>query len=81
MSQKTLTFYFLIILSKINCILMIFGKLNPEEIGHKNLTDSSISPVRCSHLPWEIQKSPFKKYYSYIHVLLIIYVISEKNKL
>ena len=30
-------------------------------------------------LPWEIPKSHFKQYYSYI--LLIIYVISEGNKL
>ena len=30
-------------------------------------------------LPWEIQKSHFQQYYSYI--LQIIYVISEKNKL
>jgi len=30
-------------------------------------------------LPWEIQKSHFQQYYS--HILLIIYVISEKNKL
>ena len=30
-------------------------------------------------LPWEIQKSPLQQYYSYI--LLIIYVISEENKL
>jgi len=30
-------------------------------------------------LPWEIQKSHFQQYYSYI--LQIIYVISEKKKL
>ena len=30
-------------------------------------------------LPWEIQKSHFRQYYSYI--LQIIYVISEENKL
>jgi len=30
-------------------------------------------------LAWEIQKSHFQQYYSYI--LLIIYVISEENKL
>jgi len=30
-------------------------------------------------IPWEIQKSHFQQYYLYI--LLIIYVISEENKL
>jgi len=30
-------------------------------------------------LPWEIHKSHFQLYYSYI--LLIIYVVSEENKL
>ena len=30
-------------------------------------------------LPWDIKKSHFRQYYSYI--LQIIYVISEKNKL
>jgi len=30
-------------------------------------------------LPWEVQESHFQQYYSYI--LLIIYAISEENKL
>jgi len=57
---------------------MIFGKLNPEAIAHEIL---QVSPPHLSDvatLPWEIQKSHFQHYYSYI--LLIIYVISE-NKL
>jgi len=57
---------------------MIFGKLNPEAIAHEIL---QVSPPHLSDvatLPWEIQKSHFQQYYSYI--LLIIYVISE-NKL
>jgi len=37
------------------------------------------NPSGVVTLPWEIQKSHFQQYYSYI--FLIIYVISEENKL
>jgi len=57
---------------------MVFGTLNSEKIWHANLTDLSTSHVR-STLPWEIQKSHFQQYYSY--VILIIYVTSEDRKL
>jgi len=58
---------------------MILGKLNPEKILHETLTSLSTSPVRCSTLPWVIQKSHFQPYCSYIP--MIICVISEENKL
>jgi len=56
---------------------MIFGVLNPEKIWHENLT---FCPPRLSDVaivPWEIQKSHFQQYYSYI--LLIVYVISQDS--
>jgi len=53
--------------------------LNPEKILHENLTGLSTSPVRCSHSTLGYPKNHFQLYYSYI--LLIIYVISEENKL
>ena len=56
---------------------MIFGKLNPEAIAHEIL---QVSPPHLSDVatvPWEIQKSHFQHYYSYI--LLITYVISQKQ--
>jgi len=43
---------------------------------------SQICPPRLSEvatLPWEIQESHFQQYYSY--TLLIVYVISQENKL
>ena len=54
---------------------MIFGMFNPEKIWHENLTDC---PPRLSDVAivlWEIQKSHFQQYYSYI--LLIIYVLTR----
>jgi len=59
---------------------MIFGKIYPEKILYDML---QICPPHLSDvatLPWEIQKSHFQQYYSYIKIL-IIYVISEENKL
>jgi len=57
---------------------MIFGMWNPE---WENLTWKSYrlstSPVRYSYVPWEIEKSHFQQYYSYI--LLIIFIISQKT--
>jgi len=58
---------------------MIFGMLIPEKIWHENLTDLPPHLSDVATLPWEIQKGHFQQYYSYI--LLIIYVISEENKL
>ena len=58
---------------------MIFLTLNPENIWREML---QICPPHLSDvatLPWEIQKSHFQQYYSYI--ILVIYVISEENKL
>jgi len=58
---------------------MIFDILNLEKILHEIL---HVCPPHLSDvatLPWEIQKSHFQHYYSYI--LLIIYVILEENKL
>jgi len=57
---------------------MIFGTLNPDKNWHENLTDLSISPVKCSHFTLGNPKSHFRQHYSYN--ILIIYVISqEKN--
>jgi len=36
-----------------------FGTLNPEKIWHEDLTDLSISPVRCSHFTLGNPKSHF----------------------
>jgi len=59
---------------------MIFGKLNPKKnLWHENFTVLSTSPVACSHFTLGSPESHFQQYYSYI--LLIIYVISEENKL
>jgi len=38
---------------------MIFGVLNPKKIRHENLTDLSISPVRCSHYTLGDSKKSF----------------------
>jgi len=56
---------------------MIYGMLNSEKIWHKNLTDVSISTVRCSYFTLGNPKSHFQQYYSYI--LVIIYVINVKK--
>ena len=58
---------------------MIFGVLNLEKIWHQQLVHLPTLPYNVATLPWEIQKSHFRQYYSYI--LQIIYVISEENKL
>jgi len=53
--------------------------LNLEKIWHKIL---QICPPHLSDvatLLWEIQKSRFQQYYSY--TILIVYVITEENKL
>jgi len=58
---------------------MILGTLNLEKIWHKIL---QICPPHLSDvatLLWEIQKSRFQQYYSY--TILIVYVITEENKL
>jgi len=46
-------------MSTVNPILMIFGVLNPKKIRHENLTDLSISPVRCSHYTLGDSKKSF----------------------
>ena len=59
---------------------MILCVLNPEEIWNQPCL--YICPPHLytvATLPWEIQKSNFQQYYSYI--LQIIYIISEQNKL
>jgi len=59
---------------------MIFGMLNPEKIWHEilQICPSHLSDVAT--LPWEIQKSYFWQRYSY-DLLIIIYIISQENKL
>jgi len=57
---------------------MIFGMLNPEKIWHEIL---QICPSHLSDVAtWEIQKSYFRQRYSY-DLLIIIYIISQENKL
>ena len=77
MSPKTSTFYFLNNCVK-NCpILMIFGALNPDKIGHEDL----ICPPDLSYvatLPWEIQKSHFQQYYSCIPYFWL-FTLAEKK--
>jgi len=81
-SPKRPTFCFFLNNSVENCpVLNNFGKLNPKKIWHENPT-LQICPPHLSDvatLPWEILKSHFQQCYSYI--LLIVYVISEENKL
>jgi len=50
-----------------------------RKFGMKILQICSPHLSDVASLPWEIQKSHFQQCYSY--VLLIIYVISEENKL
>jgi len=65
-SQKRPLFYFLNNSIENWPILINFGILNPQKIWHENLTDSSISLVRCSHFPLGNQKKIiFQHYYSY----------------
>jgi len=45
-SQKTSTFYFSITQSRVNRILIVFGKQNPEEISHRWLWTCP-PPVKC----------------------------------
>jgi len=56
---------------------MIFGVLNPEKIGHEIFQICSPHLSDVATLPWEIQKSHFQQYYSYI--ILIICGISEET--
>jgi len=58
---------------------MIFGVLNPEKIDIDSLYICTLYLYTVTTLAWEIQKSHFQQYYSYI--LQIIYVISEKKLL
>jgi len=58
---------------------MIFGVLNQEKIDVDSLYICPPYLYTAATLPWEIQKSHFQQYYSYI--LQIIYFISGKNKL
>ena len=55
--------------------------LNSEKIRHDDVTDLSISPVRCSHftLSWEIQKSHFQQYYSLLFSVIILGKKSIRN--
>jgi len=56
---------------------MIFVVLNPEKIDIDSLYICPPYLYAVATLRWEIQKSHFQRYYSYI--LQIIYVISEKK--
>jgi len=58
---------------------MIFGMWNPEKIWHENLTDYPPRLSDVASVPWEIQKSYFQQYYSYL--LVIINVDSQENHL
>ena len=58
---------------------MIFGVWKSEKIWHENLTDCPLRLSDVATVPWEIEKSHFQQYYSYI--LLIIYIISQENNL
>ena len=58
---------------------MIFGTLNREKNVDGNITICPLHLSDVATLPWEIQNSHFQQYSSY--TLLIIYVISEENKL
>ena len=53
--------------------------LNPEKIWHQWLLHFPTWPVAT--LLWEFQKIIFQQYHSYMHVLQILFVISEENKL
>ena len=54
---------------------MLFGMFNHERILNKQLIDLSTSLVRCKHFTFGNPKKSFST------VLLIIYVISQENKL
>jgi len=56
---------------------MIFGVWNPENILQENLTDCPPRLSDVATVTWEIEKSHFQQYYSY--VLLIIYITSQEN--
>ena len=58
---------------------MISCMLNSEKIWNQQLYICPPHLYTVATLPWEIQKSNFQQYYSYI--LQIIYVISKQNKL
>jgi len=58
---------------------MLFGTWNHEKIWHENLTDCPPHLSYVATVPWEIEKSHFQQYYSYI--LLIINIISQENNL
>jgi len=57
---------------------MIFSVLNPEKFDIDSLYICPPYLYTVATLPWEIRKSHFQQYYSYI--LTIIYVISEKKQ-
>ena len=58
---------------------MIFGVLNLEKIWHRQIVHWPIWTVYCSHFTLGNPKSHFRQHYS--HILQIIYIISEENKL
>ena len=53
-----------------------FGTLNPQRIWHENLTDMSISPVRCSHFTLGNPKVIFN---SIIHTYFWLFMLSQKK--
>ena len=58
---------------------MIFSVLNSEETWHQQLVHLPTSPLYWNHFILGNPKSHFQQYYS--HILQVIYVISEENKL
>ena len=56
---------------------MIFGMQNPEKIWHKNLTDLSTSPVRCSHFTLGNPKKVI--FNSIIQIYFSLFITSQKK--
>jgi len=56
---------------------MIFGILRKSDMNILQVCPPHLSDVCLPSLLWEIQKSHFRLYYSYI--LLIIYIISGQK--
>ena len=57
---------------------MIVGMWNPEKIWHENLTDCSSRLSDVATVPWEIEKSHFQQYYSYM-AYFWLFTLSHKK--
>jgi len=64
---------------KNQAILVIFGKVNPEKFSHKTLLICLPYLSDLINLLGKSKKCHFRQYFSY--TLLIIYIISEENRL